>query len=516
MLHVLCYMLYATCYIFYIFMKILLFTLEYPPFKGGVANYYQNIIKHWPEPSSISALHNNDNILLKSWLYPKWLPAVWQLWRTIKKEKIKHILIGHILPLGTVAYYVAKFTKTHYSVILHGMDFTYALRKTRKRQIAKRILTKAEYIICANNYVAKLAGDFLGSGHINKITVVNPGITPTPTPTPARVHPASRERLGKRERGAILTNKYNLQNKIVLFSIGRLVKRKGFDKVINALPKILKNTPNLAYVIAGTGPDEEYLKKIIETVGTGHCPVPTNNVSTDNVIFLGKISDEKKWAWLDLCDMFIMPARQIKIAAIACVPPLARSGITRKAAFRFKQLVLPRIKHPQPATGEDFEGFGIVYLEANLCGKPVIAGNSGGVSDAVQNGVNGLSVNPESADDIANAVIKLSRDKKLRKKLGERGKERAVREFNWEKQARIIYDLINSPPTNPSQPRPSPSPVARPRHRLWRGPAIACGETPPSPVARPRKMRWQNAVAKCGGRMRWRKAVAKSGASKKQ
>ncbi|MEA3463660.1 MAG: glycosyltransferase family 4 protein [Patescibacteria group bacterium] len=363
----------------------LLFTLEYPPFKGGVANYYGNIVKFWPSSDSksvsdIIVLRNNDNILLKNWLWPKWLPAVWQLLQTIKKKKIKHILVGHILPLGSVAYCAAQFTKTPYSVILHGMDFTYALRTSRKKWLVKKILNKAQNIICANSYVAGLVGNFLSDKNTDKIIIVNPGIKSRVT--------------RNMEHVTQLKKKYNLQNKIVLFSLGRLVKRKGFDKVIKALPKVLKNTPNLAYVIAGTGPDKEYLKKCLNNLRQN---------AQKKIIFLDKIFEHEKCAWLDLCDIFIMPARNIN---------------------------------------GDFEGFGIVYLEANLYGKPVIAGHSGGIMDAVQDGVNGLLVNPESVSDIANAIIKLSRDKKLRKKLGERGKERAVCEFNWEKQVRIIYDLI--------------------------------------------------------------------------
>ncbi len=72
-------------------MKILLFTLEYPPFKGGIANYYGNLIKHWPEPDKIFILHNKGGRLIKNWLLPKWLPAIWQLKKNIKKNKINNI-----------------------------------------------------------------------------------------------------------------------------------------------------------------------------------------------------------------------------------------------------------------------------------------------------------------------------------------------------------------------------------------------------------------------------------------
>ena len=97
---------------------------------------------------------------------------------------------------------------------------------------------------------------------------------------------------------------------------------------------------------------------------------------------------------------------------------------------------------PSRQIKEDFEGFGIVYLEANLCSKPVIAGDSGGVRDAVKNGINGLLVNSENIEEITEAVIKLAKDKNLREKLGRQGKERVIKEFNWEKQTKKIISKL--------------------------------------------------------------------------
>ncbi|MEK7097819.1 MAG: hypothetical protein AAB906_03165, partial [Patescibacteria group bacterium] len=71
-------------------MKILLFTLEYPPFWGGVANYYGNLVKNWPE--NISVLDNNDGKLIAGWLpFFRWLPLFFALSKAVKKEKIGHI-----------------------------------------------------------------------------------------------------------------------------------------------------------------------------------------------------------------------------------------------------------------------------------------------------------------------------------------------------------------------------------------------------------------------------------------
>jgi phosphatidylinositol alpha-1,6-mannosyltransferase len=359
-------------------MKILLFTLEYPPFYGGVANYYGNLIKHYPKKDDIFVLHNNDNKLIKNWLLPKWLPAVWQLWRAVKNNKIDHILVGHILPLGAAAYLVTRITKTPYSVFLHGMDFTFACRTARKKILAKKILTNAQNIICGNSYTAGLVENFIDDSQKSKIAVVNPGIDNHET--------------YNTEHGTYIKEKYNLKNKTILLTVGRLVKRKGVDKVIEAMPKALKEMPNLIYAIVGKGEEISNIQYLISELKL-----------QKNIILITDADDEEKNAWYNLCDIFIMPARTI---------------------------------------GEDFEGFGIVYLEANLAGKPVIAGNSGGVRDAVENGVNGLLVNPESADAIADAIIKLAKDENLRKKLGEQGRERAVKKFSWEKQAKMIYKIL--------------------------------------------------------------------------
>ncbi|MCK4554004.1 glycosyltransferase family 4 protein, partial [Candidatus Parcubacteria bacterium] len=290
------------------------------------------------------------------------------------------------------------------SVFLHGMDFTYALRSQRKKWLAKKILNNAKYIICGNSYTAELVKQFVGNKQEDKVGVVNPGIALTPlsaqagSPSPAPSSP--RLRSGQaRERGAVLKNKYNLQNKVVLFSLGRLVKRKGFDKVIETIPEVLKKAPNLVYVIAGAGPDEEYLKT------SPPAPLLIRRGETgERLIFLGKISDKEKWAWLNLCDIFVMPARNMD---------------------------------------GDFEGFGIVYLEANLCNKPVIAGDSGGVRDAVKDHVNGILVDPDNTEAIAEGILELALNQILRQKLGEQGWRRAIEKFNWEKQARKIFQLIN-------------------------------------------------------------------------
>lgn len=348
----------------------LLFTLEYPPFKGGIANYYYQLVNHWPQKNNIFVLNNNNGDLLNNnLLFLKWLPAVKTLKKEIKKNKIDYILVGNILPLGTASWLLSFFINFKYAVIIHGTDIAYAQKSKRKKWLAKMILNKADTIICNSSYVAKLIKE-LNKDFSQKIVVANPGV--------------------EKFSGSIkYPDKKLVNNNTTLFSISRLIRRKGVDKVIEVLPEITKKFPNLIYVVAGAGEDEKFLKKLAK--------------NQKNIVFLNEISEEEKWGWLEVCDIFIQPTRE-------------EDG--------------------------NFDGFGIVYLEANLAGKPVIAGDSGGVGDAVENGLNGLLVDPNDKEDIKNAIIKLIEDKKMRQKIGEQGKKRAQKEFSWSDKIYKIYNFI--------------------------------------------------------------------------
>lgn len=364
--------------------KILIFTLEYPPFKGGVANYYENIFKYWPQPENIFVLNNNNNKLINANLpILKWLPSFFELKKAVRKNKIDHVIVGNILPLGIALLILTKFLNIKFSVILHGTDIAYAKKSKRKKWLAGQILLKAENIICNSTYTAGLIKVYYNN-YEEKIKIINPGID-----TALQIPDIDEQKI---------KFKYNLDEKIILFSISRLIRRKGIDKVIEVLPEILNKSDNLVYVIAGTGPDEHELKiRAAELIKK----IPSLK---NKIIFLGKISEEAKWAWLSICDIFILPSRE-------------EDG--------------------------NLEGFGIVYLEASLAGKPVIAGNHGGVSDAVIDYKTGLLVNPQNEQEIKQAVLKLAKDKDLRNKLGEQGRKRVMNEFDWKWQVGKIYKSIN-------------------------------------------------------------------------
>ncbi|MFA5886587.1 MAG: glycosyltransferase family 4 protein [Patescibacteria group bacterium] len=359
-------------------MKTLLITLEFPPTHGGVANYYGHLVSNWPIGEDLSILDNNQGELDSKKGFFSWWLSFGALGRKLKRSKIDYVLVGQILPLGTVAYFLSLFNPIKYAVFLHGMDLSYALKSPRKKFISHLILKKSDKIICANSYVAQKTIEAYPELE-SKIAVVNPGVTTNiPIITPSDI--------------SDLKLQYNLESQKIIFTLARLVRRKGIDMTIRALEEMTdQEISNLVYFIAGTGTDEYYLKKM----------VPER--LAQKIIFLGSLSENKKWLWLKLCDIFVMPARDIE---------------------------------------GDFEGFGIVYLEANLSTAPVIAGRAGGVEDAVSDGYNGLLVDPINIQEIKNAILKLANDDQLREQLGQQGREQAITKFDLEKQAARIVNLI--------------------------------------------------------------------------
>lgn len=356
-------------------MKTLLVTLDYPPQVGGVANYYGSLVNNWPS-DQLLVLDNSKREL------SGWRKAFFSVAKRLFAHDIDYILVGHILPLGTAVYFLSKCFKFKYAIVLHGLDFSLA---KKKGMISRLILKGSDKIICANSRTKSEVISFLGSS--KNVFVVNPGATEAS-------HVRSSERMKFLDKYAHLFHKDDFN----LLSVGRLVSRKGFDKVIEALQLMPSHDlKNINYIIAGRGEDFERLKDLAKKA---------NKIFGRNMInIIGGVSEAEKNLLMELSSVFIMPSREI-------------SG--------------------------DYEGFGIVYLEANLAHLPVIAGKSGGVTDAVEDSLNGLLVDPNDTRDIASAILKLKNNKELVNNLAKNGFIRAKKDFSWKSLATKIYDICNN------------------------------------------------------------------------
>jgi len=166
----------------------------------------------------------------------------------------------------------------------------------------------------------------------------------------------SPERFAIGPKSPRLLHKYGLTPKTpVILTVCRLAgaeRYKGYDQMIRALPRILSEIPDARYLLVGTGPDRGRIEKLVADLGV-----------QDGVVFAGFVPDEELSEHYNLCDLFAMPSKA--------------------------------------------EGFGIVYLEALACGKPVLAGNKDGSRDAVNDGELGLLVDPDDTAAIASEIIRV-------------------------------------------------------------------------------------------------------------
>ncbi len=250
------------------------------------------------------------------------------------------------------------------------------------------VLRNANMVIANSNFTRKVLNCSMNV-ESSKIVVVNP-----PVDT-AKFKPG----IGCDD----VIMKYRLNGKKVILTVGRLSdkeKYKGQDAVIKALPRVSKRIPDVIYLIVGRGDDMERLKALVRDLGL-----------EKKVIFAGYVPDEDLLQYYNACDLFIMPSRE---------------------------------KMEEDGKGKKVEGFGIVFLEANACGKPVIGGRSGGIEDAVIDGVTGLLIDPENIDEIAGAIIRILTDDVLARKLAMQGKMRVENELSCEKAVAKVKEVANS------------------------------------------------------------------------
>ncbi|MGC4081736.1 MAG: glycosyltransferase family 4 protein [Vicinamibacterales bacterium] len=201
----------------------------------------------------------------------------------------------------------------------------------------------------------------------DKVSVLHPGVDTTHF-VPASPDAQVRARLGWSGRRVVLT-------------VGTMQKRKGQDMVIRALPAIREACPEVLYVIAGPGLERAYLEALAHEHGV-----------VDAVQFLDDASEDDLLACYQQCDLFVLANRQI---------------------------------------GWDVEGFGMVLVEAQACGKPVIAGRSGGTTDTLHENVTGLLIDADTSESVAQAILPLLMNPQRLAIMGAHARQWAVDRCDW-------------------------------------------------------------------------------------
>lgn len=366
-------------------MKTLVVTLEYPPQIGGIANYIEQFLRYQPAEDVVvlapyvkgdkendarwpwKTIRTNPSI---PFVWPHWLLLYFTTKNIIAAEKIDHLHVHHVLPVGYIAYHLKKKKKlAGYTVFLHGTDVLMMQQSQRKRKWFTRICTAADTVVVNSDYLK------------NKVTAFLPGVAITvvhPCPADYFFETVSAEVL------AVHRAQLAISNHKTFLTVGRMVEGKGFSHLVRLLPKILEKVPNAMWLVVGKGKKQQELVDFVQKNGLQNA-----------VRFLGYIPHEQLPALYQVADAFVM------------------------------------LTHPDKGVEESW---GTVFLEAAASGLPVVAGRSGGVEEAVENTVTGLVVDTDHDEEVVSAIVTILTDTTMAKSFGKHGRVRAQNEFTWDKQ----------------------------------------------------------------------------------
>ncbi|MGB9128231.1 MAG: glycosyltransferase family 4 protein [Thiobacillus sp.] len=376
-------------------MRLLVLTELFLPTKGGTAVWAGEVYKRLggkkihivtadvPGASAVDAAHPNTIHRLSlgrvAWLRPESLAMYARFFFKSLSLALTHrfnaIHAFRALPEGLVAWVVARLTFRQVVIYAHGEELT-TWGRGGKFKAMRFALCHADRVIANSEHTR----DTLLSMGVDptRITIIYPGVD-------VEVFKPGLDITGLRESLGIPPEAR------LVFSVGRLSRRKGFDQVIRSIARLREAGMGVHYVLAGIGEDWDYLIGLIREhnlQGVAH--------------MIGAVADQDLPRWMNACDVFAMPNREID---------------------------------------GDNEGFGMVFIEAAACGKPVLAGNAGGTGAAVRDEVTGLRVEGVSVDSVSQGLGNLLFNREKSEEMGHRGWSRTQTEFTWERVAEKTFAL---------------------------------------------------------------------------
>jgi glycosyltransferase involved in cell wall biosynthesis len=296
------------------------------------------------------------------------------LWAAVRHD-VDHIIIAEP---GAIADFlvIPMLDFLGYSIVAHGTEILHYIHPDRsKLNTAERHHLKRFFLGAAAVLQSSNAGIRLLRECLpepERSILVYPAVDPTTLPSSSPVVIEA------------LKNRYNVKNEPVILSIARLDIDKGQDVLLRAFAQVLQSHPEVKLIVGGEGPQRAALEESAHSLNIAEA-----------VCFAGPIPAAEVLAHHELSSFFVMPSRSER----------------------------------------RFEGFGIVYLEAALGRRTAVAGNHGGVSEAVEDGVTGLLVDPAAADSVAAAMRRLLDDPGYREQLSENAYVRATTEFTLPRMA---------------------------------------------------------------------------------
>ena len=291
------------------------------------------------------------------------------LWNALKVAKDCDIIHAQWVPPGFVGAIIKKILRKKLFITVRAVPWNKGLKKN----ISKFALSTADHVFGNSSFTLQKAKEVceLKSSSVFHNSIDLKKFSP-----------------GYNENQRQLKKFYNIHDEdFVLFSMGLLVEKKGFEYLIESY-KILKALDDkYRLIIAGSGPREKQLKKLAE--GT-------------DIIFTGKLEADETPLYYRMCDLFVLP-----------------SIVDSKG---------------------ETETLGVVLLEAMACGKACVASRVGGIPDVVKNEETGLLVPEKDEHALVMAITYLKNDFAYRYTLGKNARKRVEEKFGWRKDIERFYE----------------------------------------------------------------------------
>lgn len=263
----------------------------------------------------------------------------------------------------------------------HGIEASVASIPPERR-VLRRVSTGVDVLVAVCRWTADRIGRVVGNHP--PVQVIDIGVDVH------AIHPAL--------DGSVMRARHGLGNVPLCACVGRLVPRKGQDRLIAAWPRVVRRVPDARLVIVGPGPLEQRLRRLA-----------ARSPCADRIVVTGEVPRGDLPLYLAAANVFAMPSR-------------TRLG------------------------GLDIEGPATVYLEAAAAGLPVVVGRSGGAPDTVVDGVTGVTVDGQSPAAVASAVSSLLGDPERARAMGQAGRRRVEREYtpahSAHRLSRIVERLV--------------------------------------------------------------------------
>lgn len=377
------------------FPKTLCITNDFGPRAGGIETFVIGLIERmphgtvvvytssqsgsdtwdqmWFEKFGVTVIRDKSSILLPS------LRVGRAVRKAVRDYSIESVFFGAAAPLGLLAHGLKRVGVSKIVALTHGHEVWWA--KVFPFSIAiRRIGNGVDILTYLGSFTQRAISRSLSQRAQSSMVRIAPGIDTSHFQPQLEIDDLKAE--------------LNLREKKVIVSVGRLVHRKGQDKLIEAMPQIITREPNAHLLLVGIGPYEDYLRELVHSLDLH-----------DYVTFVGRVQYADLPKYISLGNIFAMPSR------------------SRLA-------------------GLEVEGLGIVYLEASACGLPVVGGVSGGAPDALIEGVTGHAVNGLNHLEIAATIVALLADPEKAAAMGRAGRAWIIEQWEWQHWSKQFNELL--------------------------------------------------------------------------